>query len=444
MADILIVDDDPGIRETLSFQLKKAGHAAAIATNGEEGLALALASPPDLVITDLRMPKMEGQALIDHLHARLPSLPVVVMTAYASVKTAVEAMKSGAVDFLIKPYPQEVMLATVERALTLAQIKEENRRLKQQLGEERDLLVLSAPMKQVMEETKAVADTDLTVLITGESGAGKEGVARALHAHSGRDGELVIVNCGALPEHLVEAELFGHTAGAFTGAQGAREGRIAKSDGGTLFLDEIGDLPLATQVKLLRFLQEGEITPVGSDKGRKVNVRVVAATHRDLEAMVGSGDFREDLFYRLSALPLHVPPLRRRTEEIAPLARRFLEEAAQSYGRQPAILSEAACAALEGYPWPGNVRELRNLCNRWAVLRPGQTLSPPLPGLQPSSTPTASSPWQLPAEGIDLADLEKRLIEQALEKTGGNKSAAARLLGLTRHTLDYRMEKHGV
>jgi len=285
------------------------------------------------------------------------------------------------------------------------------------------------------------------VLINGETGTGKEHLAQSIHRHSLRaDGPWIVVNCGALPEQLVEAELFGHTKGAFTGANQAREGRITAADGGTLLLDEIGDLPLNAQVKLLRFLQEGEIQAIGADTPRQVDVRVIAATHKDLPAMMQEGTFREDLYYRLSVITLHLPPLRERREDIMPLANRFLEQAAASHNRQPARFTQSGIKLLENAPWKGNVRQLKNLCERWALLYASQQLTPEILQLDLAQQGlTSQAPrWELPPEGVDLAQLEQQLIEQALKRTHGNKTQAAKLLGISRHTLDYRLEKYQI
>lgn len=450
MKCILIADDDEGIRQILAIQLGDAGYRVVEARDGLEAIELFRNEKPELVLTDLRMPYKDGQSLLESIRQEDSEATVVLMSAYATVETAVEVMKSGAFDFLIKPFNEHEMLACVQRALDVSHLKQENRELRKALchTDEEAIETSSPQLKAVYAQARAVADTDATLLILGNTGSGKEYLARDIHKHSQRrDGPWIVVNCGALPETLVEAELFGHTKGAFTGATQARQGRIMAADGGTLFLDEIGDLPLDTQVKLLRFLQEGEIQAVGSDAPAKANVRVIAATHRNLPEMIREGSFREDLYYRLNIISLTLPDLNQRRGDIASLADTFMSASARCHGRAAPQLSGKALQLLEAAAWPGNVRQLKNLCERWTLLYPGQELAPQVIAgeLSATATPAAdTSAWQLPADGIDLAELEKSLIEQALAQTGGNKSAAARLLGMTRHTLDYRLEKHAI
>lgn len=444
---ILITDDDAGIRQILAMELQDAGYRTLEAQHGAEGLKLYLEHKPDLLITDLRMPIQDGHSLLKAIKQEAPHATVIVMTAYASVETAVDIMKAGAFDFLVKPFREDQVLVTVKRALEVAQLVNENKRLRQALSEQhRDAVDNTSPYLQATyEQALAVADTDTSVLIQGETGTGKEHLALSIYQHSQRIEEpWIVVNCGALPENLVEAELFGHTKGAFTGADSARQGRILAANGGTLFLDEIGDLPMSAQVKLLRFLQEGEVQAVGSDDITKVDVRVIAATHQDLQAMMTEGEFREDLYYRLSVINLQLPPLRERPDDILPLARHFLDDSAQNHAREPARLPPEINELLTAAPWPGNVRQLKNLCERWALIYPGKELSAALiaADLGSPSGQEDNSPWQLPAQGIDLAELEKELIAQALRRTSGNKTKAAQLLGISRHTLDYRLDKY--
>lgn len=449
MKSILIADDDEGIRQILTIQLGDAGYRVIEAQDGLEAIELFRSEEPDIVLTDLRMPYKDGQSLLESIKQEDAAATVVLMSAYATVETAIEVMKSGAFDFLIKPFNEHEVLACVQRALEISHLKLENRELKQALckPDDDEIDTVSPELRAVYAQARAVADTDATLLILGNTGTGKEHLARDIHKHSQRaDGPWIVVNCGALPETLVEAELFGHTKGAFTGATGARPGRIMAAGGGTLFLDEIGDLPLDTQVKLLRFLQEGEVQAVGADNPAKVDVRVIAATHRDLPEMIREGSFREDLYYRLNIISLTLPDLNQRRGDIAQLADTFMSDSARCHGRAAPHLSGEAIRLLEGAAWPGNVRQLKNLCERWTLLYPGkeltaQMLSCELEGEKP---PCSDTPWQLPAGGIDLVELEKSLIEQALALSSGNKSAAARLLGMTRHTLDYRLEKHDI
>jgi len=445
---ILIADDDAGIRQILAIQLEDAGYEVIEARDGVEAMSRFRERRPDLLLTDLRMPYKDGQQLLEAVLAIDAAATVVLMSAYATVETAVEVMKSGAFDFLVKPFNEFAMLACVQRALAISALRRENRQLRQALASpEQDAIdSRSEAVRAVYAEARAVADADVAVLLLGPTGSGKEHLAHDIHRHSPRAaGPWVVVNCGALPDNLIEAELFGHTKGAFTGADRAREGRIMAADGGTLLLDEIGDLPLAAQVKLLRFLQQGEVQALGADKPRKVDVRVIAATHRDLPAMIREGSFREDLYYRLSVIALSLPPLAARRADIIPLAERFLRAAADEHRREAPRLSLEAAHLLERADWPGNVRQLKNLCERWTLLYPGKELAAAQLGLtQPEAGVAAAANWQLPPQGIDLLALEKSLIQQALTQTGGNKSAAARLLGMSRHTLDYRLEKHGL
>lgn len=443
---ILIADDDPGIREVLAFQLEDAGYQVLQACHGAEALKIYQEKQPDLLLTDLRMPIKDGHALLQAVLEIDPFATVIIMTAYASVEAAVDIMRTGAFDFLVKPFKEEEVLSTLERGMQVAQLKGENKRLRQalQATQNSELQSQSSKMQLVYQQAHSIADTDANVLINGETGTGKEHLAQSIHRHSNRvDGAWIVVNCGALPEQLVEAELFGHTKGAFTGASQAREGRIASADNGTLLLDEIGDLPLSAQVKLLRFLQEGEIQAIGADTPRHVDVRVIAATHKDLHAMMKEGSFREDLYYRLSVITLHLPALRERREDIMPLANMFLGQSAASHNREPATFTPAGAKLIENFGWPGNVRQLKNLCERWALLYAKKELSSEL--LQADLTSNIqSNSWELPPEGVDLAELEQQLIEQALSRTQGNKSQAARLLGISRHTLDYRLDKYNI
>jgi len=442
---ILIADDDPGVRQVLAIQFVDAGYRVSEAADGREAVKRYRAERPLVLLTDLRMPHQDGQAVLAAVLAEDPEATVVVMTAYASVEGAVEVMKAGAFDFITKPFHEAHVLATVERAVAWARLKRDNQRLRDALTTRSAPTPSCSPrVNAIYAQAFAVADTDAHVLILGETGTGKEHLARAIHDRSPRAAApWVVVNCGALPETLVEAELFGHAKGAFTGADHARPGRLLAADGGTLFLDEIGDLPLAAQVKLLRFLQGGEVQAVGADRPVRVDARVIAATHQDLRAMMARGRFRNDLYYRLAVITLAMPPLRERRADLARLAAEFLQQAAQRHGRELATLSAAAVRLLEEAPWPGNIRELKNLCERWALLYPAQELTREqlAADLLPAA---AAAQWQLPPAGADLAEVERQLITQALARTGGNKAAAARLLHLTRHTLDYRLEKHGL
>ena len=445
---ILTVDDDDGILSVLDIQLSDAGYRVIQAHDGLEAIQLFRDHRPDVVLSDMRMPYKDGQSLLESILQEDGEAMVIMMTAFASVEGAVDAMRTGAFDFIVKPFKESVVLAVIERALKVGRLKSDNRRLRQMVQKQPlpGLDSSSEAMVRVYSQAASVADANVTVLIQGETGTGKEYLAHYICRNSGRsNGPWVVVNCGALPEQLIEAELFGHTKGAFTGAAAARKGRILSADGGTLFLDEVGDLPLTAQVKLLRFLQEGEVQPLGSDASVKADVRVIAATHRNLHAMIEDGSFREDLYYRLNIISLTLPPLCERGEDVAILATGFLQDAAALHERQPVKLSPGALKRIRQMRWPGNVRQLKNMCERWALLFAGQEIGVEvIEGDLAHAAGNGERSWRLPVEGIDLGEMEKEMISQALERSGGNKTAAARLLGISRHTLDYRLEKHGV
>ncbi|RMF80134.1 MAG: sigma-54-dependent Fis family transcriptional regulator [Nitrospirae bacterium] len=432
-ARVLLVDDDRNLREVTRVGLSRHGFEVVAAASGEEGLAAAEAEAFDVVVTDLRMPGMGGMTLLRRLQERQPGLPVIVLTAYGSIEAAVAAMKAGAVDFATKPVDLEALALLVQRAAEHSRLRQENAQLRAQVaagGGHPGLVVASEAMERLLETVRQVAPSPATVLLTGESGTGKELVARALHEASGRTGPFVAVNCAALPGELLESELFGHEAGAFTGAAGPRPGRIRAAAGGTLLLDEIGEMAPAAQAKLLRFLEGGEVDPVGASRPVAVDARVVAATNVELAERVREGGFREDLYYRLNVVPLRVPPLRERREEISVLARHFL--AAFAEGRELALAPEAE-AALVAHHWPGNVRELKNLCRRLALLVRGAEVR--LADLPPEIAG---------ASAATLPEMEREAVVRALAAHDWNQSAAARALGVPRHVLVYRMKKYGI
>ena len=404
----------------------------------------------DLVVTDIRMPGVDGLELLTRLKAVSAETPVVVVTGHGTIETAVEAMKQGAFDFLTKPFPGDRLRLTLLRADEFRQLRRENRELRR-VVEGRfsfENLIGSAPaMKGLFEAMELVAPTSSIVMVGGETGTGKELVARAIHHHSPRkDLPFVTLNCGAIPATLMEAELFGHSKGAFTGAEQARKGKFESADGGTLFLDEIGEIPLELQPKLLRVLESGSVDRLGEDSPVQVDVRIVAATHRDLEAMVAEGSFRRDLFYRLSVVPLSIPPLRERRQDIPLLAAHFLARMALRTGRSGLEFDPATLDHLESYSWPGNVRELENVVERMVVLSRHDHLAPDgVPSAIRSAGPERSGKsFSLPPDGISLESLEIDLIRQALEREGGNQTRAAKALGLTRNTLLYRLQKYGM
>ncbi|MCA9709089.1 MAG: sigma-54-dependent Fis family transcriptional regulator [Myxococcales bacterium] len=451
-ARILVVDDEPSMREFLTICLRRAGYQAEAVEGGAQALTRLDAAPFDLVITDLTMPGLDGMELLRRVVAR-PEPPLVIMiTAFATTDTAVEAMKLGAYDYLTKPFKVDEIQVVVQRALERVDLTSENQRLRDELrGVQRldGMVGRSAPMQRVFELVRRVAPTRTNVLIRGESGTGKELVAKALHNLSDRAaGPFVAVNCGAIPENLMESELFGHVRGAFTGAAGARDGVFVAAEGGTLFLDEIGDLSLPTQVKLLRALQERSIRPVGGDRELAVDCRVVAATNRDLEAAIEAGEFRRDLYFRLDVVQVVLPPLRHRPEDVTPLVERFFERLTRELGRPLHGISPEAMEWFLRYDYPGNVRELENLVERAVALETGPQLSVThLPRRGAPRSDAATLP-QLGEHGIDLdqavADLERHLICAALERSRGVRKEAAKLLGISFRSLRYRLEKLGI
>jgi DNA-binding NtrC family response regulator len=448
---ILFIDDDRAGREVALFNLRKAGYSVEAASDGAEGLAAFSPEKFDLVITDLKMPGIWGIEVRRRIRKASTDIPVLVITAFGNVETAVEAMKEGAHDFIGKPFHREQLLLAVEKALERQRLASEVRDLRiRASGVEREIVSVSPAMKSVLAMADRVAGTDATVLITGESGTGKEAVARRIHVRSLRaQGPFVAVNCAAIPAELLESELFGHARGAFTGAVRDRLGRFRQADKGTLFLDEIGEMPLPLQAKLLRVLQEKVVDEVGGDKPIPVDVRILVATNRDLLERIRGGTFREDLYYRLNVVEIRVPPLRDRTEDIPPLAEHFLKEISpdRRITLPPRVMEE-----LSARPWPGNVRELKNACERMVILCRGEEVSgedlPPLPAVPRSGEPAgegfADDFPPLPPGGLSLVDLEKKVIERALRLKGGNITQAAVYLNVPRHILVYRIEKYGI
>jgi len=446
---ILFIDDDRSGREVALFNLRKAGYDVTPAADGREGLDAFSTAPFDLVITDLKMPGVPGMEVLRKIRAGSPDVPVLVITAFGNVETAVAAMKEGAYDFIGKPFHRDQLLLAVEKALDRRRLATEVRDLRiRASGVERDVVSVSTAMRRLLEVADRVAPTVATVLITGESGTGKEILARRIHVRSPRaEGPFVAVNCAAIPAELLESELFGHARGAFTGAVRDRAGRFRQASGGTLFLDEVGEIPTPLQGKLLRTLQERVVDAVGGDTPVPVDVRILAATNRDLPSRIREGFFREDLYYRLNVVELAVPPLRDRPDDIPPLVRRFVSEF--SAGREIAVPA-AVVAELSTRPWPGNVRELKNACERMVILCRGDEVSledlPPAPHGPGAGTAedVSASTLALPAEGLSLVDLEKRVIERALRMKGGNITQAALFLRIPRHILVYRIGKYGI
>jgi two-component system, NtrC family, response regulator HydG len=437
---VLVVDDDQGIRYTLREILESSGLQVDEAADGEAALARFAAAPADLVITDLRMPKLDGMGLLARLSAGTPVPRVVVITAHGSERQAVAAMKAGAFDYFRKPFEMEELLAAVRRAVESTRLFVENERLRCELSLSRTMVFASEAMKRLAVLAGRVAARDVTVLISGESGTGKERLAESIVAGSRRaDKAFVRFNCAALTAELAEAELFGHSRGAFTGAVRSRLGLFGEADGGTILLDEIGELAPPLQAKLLRALQSGEIRAVGEERERKLDVRVLAATNADLPAEVRDGRFREDLYYRLNVVVLQVPPLRERAEDVPLLVRYFLDRFAERFGVAPIVRTEALLARLSGQAWPGNVRELENTIERLVALSPEGELDLSLLD-QPARAGEATS-FGL-RERVEA--YERGLLVEALRRCRGNRSEAARRLGLSRATLHDKLKKYGI
>jgi two-component system response regulator PilR (NtrC family) len=482
MARLLIVDDDLSLREFLTLFLRKEGHEVEVATNGERALDMLEQAPFELVLTDIRMPRMGGLELLENIKSRGLATQVVVMTAFSTTDTALEAMRKGAYDYIVKPFQLAEVKLVLSKCLEKSKLIAENQQLKKELerGKEspkRPVIYVSKAMDDVMAMVRRVARTPSSVLILGESGTGKELIARMLHEASDRASKpFVALNCGAIPEALMESELFGHVKGSFTGATRDKKGLFEAAAGGTIFLDEIGDLTLNLQVKLLRVLQERVVTPIGESKEVPVDVRVVAATHRTLRDMVQEGRFRADLYFRLNVIEVGLPALRERREDILPLAQHFLTDFGRKMGRQFKGFEPEALAVLQRLPYPGNVRELENVIERAVALEPSDRISAtwlPDPGGASflETKPTGQrgkqddDPTQRPADHVQravlavdgwmqrcnapidieklLETLERGLLESALRQTGGNKTEAARLLSLTFRSLRYKLAKFG-
>ncbi|HEV2798912.1 MAG TPA: sigma-54 dependent transcriptional regulator [Pyrinomonadaceae bacterium] len=445
-ARLLIAEDDADMRDLLQEVLEDAGHETLAAADGRAALAHVEREQEhlDLVVTDVRMPGLTGDELLAGVRERRPEVPVVVITAFGSVEQAVEMVKRGAYQYLTKPFQTAELLRVVGEALEASASRREQARLRREMPAAPARIVgASRPVRELFESVKRAGRSASTVLVTGESGTGKELVARAVHEASGRAGAFVPVNCAAIPAELIESELFGHTGQAFTGARAARAGLFESADGGTVFLDELGELPLQVQPKLLRVLQEGAVRRVGADREKAVNVRVVAATNRDLEAEVRAGRFREDLFWRLNVIHLHVPPLRERAGDIPLLVEHFASKAAGANGSEPLRVSREALAVLTAYSWPGNVRELENAVERAAAFANGDEITvADLPERVRTSGEAAGLVARASAQRLTLDELEREYILETLRRTGGNKSRAAEMLGLDRKTLYRKLDEY--
>ncbi|CAB3803797.1 Regulatory protein AtoC [Paraburkholderia caffeinitolerans] len=455
MATILIVDDDDAFREGLAETLSDLGHRVLQAASGEAALDALHDGRADCVFLDFRLPGLDGLAVLERLRgdAALKAVPVVMLTAHATSDNTIGAMRLGAFEHLTKPVGRNDIISLLERIFSASQppaVTEHDEApfAGEPVSDKPLLLGVSEAMRTVQKQLGRAATTDATVLITGETGTGKEVAAHVLHeASRRRDGPFVAVNCAAIPQDLLESELFGHGKGAFTGAATERAGRIVEADSGTLFLDEIGDMPPAMQAKLLRVLQERNVTPIGTNRVIPVDIRVVAATHRELDAMVAAGEFRQDLLYRLNVIPLHLPPLRERIADVLPLAEHFLANATKSAGRTLHFSVEAQ-RRLVGYPWPGNVRELKNAIERVCSLAPGPAITDE--DLSFLKGPSLSPEWALPADFADLSlteaveRVERAMIARALALANGNRADAARRLGISRQSLYTRMASLGL
>ncbi|MGP8247731.1 MAG: sigma-54-dependent transcriptional regulator [Bryobacteraceae bacterium] len=443
---ILVVEDEEKLRRVIQLQLASAGYEVDLAATAEDGIKIV--DRADLVLTDLKLPRMDGLEFLAKIRQQNAQAPVIMMTAFGSVETAVEAMKAGATDFLLKPFGFDHLQQVVSKALEVRALRDENRQLKAELGRryEFDNIIGRSPnMQEIFATIERVAPTRATVLLAGESGVGKDLIARAIHFHSPRrDRPLVKINCSAIPENLMESELFGYEKGAFTGANTSKPGKFEQADTGTVFLDEIGDVPAAIQVKLLRILQEREFERLGSNTTRHIDVRVVAATNQDLRAALEQGTFREDLYYRLNVVPLNIPPLRDRKPDIPFLANHFIHKLAPDSGSRVESITEAGMEKLVAYHWPGNVRELENVIERGLVMCTGTALDAADIRIESAPRPRGNSDSHFLPEGMTLDQYEQDILKEALRRADGNKSQAARLLGLTRNALRYRLTQMGM
>lgn len=426
-ASVLVVEDDDTLREALCDTIEFGGYRAVAAGNGREALSRLESERVDMVISDVQMDELDGHGLLREVRSRQPEMPFVMITAHGSVRDAVSAMRDGATDYLLKPFEAQVLLDMVARM---------------QPTPEADLPIVAEDPRsqQLCALARRLAPSEATVLISGESGSGKEVLAHYIHIESNRaDKPFLAVNCAAIPENMLESMLFGYEKGAYTGAYQSRPGKFEQANGGTLLLDEISEMDLGLQAKLLRVLQQGEYLPVGSTRAKTANVRFIAATNKDLESLVSSGLFREDLYYRLNVIALELPPLRQRREDIAPLVEHFLLKVARKLHQQPKQTDEGFMRRLAEYDWPGNVRELENLIERSVVLARGSLLTPDLLPARLVPALAQGTPVSTPTESFSLRDAEKLQVGRALDQTGWNKSQAAQLLGITRKTLDKKI-----
>ncbi|MCK4594540.1 sigma-54-dependent Fis family transcriptional regulator [bacterium] len=446
MPTILVVDDEANLRRAVCRGLEERGHRTLQAGTLGEARRRLLTESPDAVLLDLKLPDGNGLKLLDELRKSHPETPVVILTAYGDVDSAVRALKAGAEDFFEKPFDLEAVGLILERIFERKRLRDEVASLRERLGEV-EPLGDSPAWRTMLETVRRVSPTSATVLLTGESGTGKEVIARTIHRYSGREGEFIAIHAAALPAELLESELFGHSRGAFTGAVKDKPGLFEQADGGTLFLDEIGELPPATQVKLLRVLQEGETVRLGETRARRLDLRLVAATNSDLHAAVTRGDFRPDLYYRLAVVTIELPPLRERGEDVLLLGRHFLNRAAAAHRLPSRRFSHETRRALLNHTWPGNVRELANLCERLVILTQGEEISPEELPAEIGGAGGTDWPPQLP-EGMGLDEaverLERRMLEHALIEAGGVAQRAAEILGIGRGAMQYKLKRYGL
>ncbi|MBU0969752.1 MAG: sigma-54 dependent transcriptional regulator [Proteobacteria bacterium] len=442
---LLLIDDDPSLRRVTEYNLSARGFTVLAADSGFQGLEFFKTHHPDLVVSDVKLGDMNGLDLLEHIKQESPDTPVIIITAFGSIEMAVQAMHKGAFTFITKPFDRDTLILSCEKALELTGLRSQARLLAHEVNRltgTKGIVSASSAMKELLETASRAANSEATVLISGESGTGKEVLARLIHQNSPRHkGPMVAVNCAAIPATLLESELFGHVRGAFTGAVKDRKGHFMTASRGSLFLDEIGELAVEVQVKLLRAIQERQIQPLGSEKTTKVDIRIIAATNLDLQERISKGDFREDLYYRLSVIPLFIPPLRERTEDIPALVSHFLKK---FDAPADVCFSRQALNLMKTYHWPGNIREMQNIVERCIILRKTPLIDAGdlnLPGMEQK---TSVLDPVIPDEGISLEAIEKAYVIKALEKAGQNRSEAARLLKIPRHVLLYRLEKYNL
>jgi DNA-binding NtrC family response regulator len=444
---ILVVDDEENLRRVTQLKLQQAGYEAMTASDGRQALEVLARNPHDLIITDLKMPGMSGMDLLRRVREDYPEIIVVVVTAFGTIESAVEAMKLGAHDYIIKPVNADALRLVVSRALEHHRLREEVKNLRTVIDRKygfENIVGRSKSLLFTLDNAARAAQSDSTVLIRGETGTGKELLAKAVHFNSSRrERPLIVINCGAIPKELLESELFGHTKGSFTGAVVNKKGKIEMADQGSLFLDEVGEMPLDLQVKILRLIQEREIEKIGAQNPTKVDVRIIAATHRDLQAMVEDGTFREDLYYRLAVIPLTLPPLRERPDDIPELVAIFFRKFKERLNRPNLKLPPSLLPYFATHRWPGNVRELENVVERLVVLAPGDEITvEDLPDFLHRERPTLEAiHLELPPEGISMEAVERELVVRALQKFNWNQTKAAEYLDISRKVLIYRMEK---